>query len=80
MATSSRSTRRCDGPSDGIKIVVTSPSLTTAELSGAVEFVAKPLAGAKFALETSGAAKVTLAGKVSRLLANLTGASKLDGA
>lgn len=64
-------------PSDGIKVVVTSPELTTVELSGAVEFVAKPLSGAKFSLETSGAAKVTLAGKVSRLLADLTGASKL---
>lgn len=67
-------------PSDGIKVVVTSPELTTVELSGAVEFVAKPLAGAKFSLDTSGAAKVTLAGKVARLLANLTGASKLVAA
>lgn len=67
-------------PSDGIKVVVTSPELTTVELSGAVEFVAKPLAGAKFSLDTSGAVKVTLAGKVARLLANLTGASKLVAA
>lgn len=67
-------------PSEGIKVVVTSPELTTVELSGAVEFTAKPLAGAKFSLDTSGAAKVTLAGKVNRLLANLTGASKLVAA
>lgn len=67
-------------PSEGIKIVVTSPSLNTAELSGAVEFTAKPLSGAKFTIETSGAAKITLSGKVGRLLANLTGASKLEAA
>ncbi len=67
-------------PSRGIKIIVSSPSLTTAELSGAVDFTAKPINGAKFSLETSGAAKVTLGGKVSRLLANLTGACKLEAA
>jgi hypothetical protein len=64
-------------PTDGIKIVITSPSLSGVELSGAVEFQASQLEGAKFALETSGAAKVTLTGKVNRLLASLTGASKL---
>ncbi len=67
-------------PTDGIKVIVTSPELTTVELSGAVEFLAKPLAGAKFSIDTSGAVKVTLAGKVARLLANLTGASKLAAA
>ena len=70
-----------DGPimmSNGIKVMVTSPSLTTAELSGAVEFTAKSLVGPKFFLDTSGAAKVTLSGKTARLLANLTGASKLS--
>ncbi len=67
-------------PSDGIKVVVTSPELTTVELSGAVGFEAKSLAGAKFSLDTSGAVKVTLAGKIGRLLANLTGASKLVAA
>ncbi|MGH8162958.1 MAG: head GIN domain-containing protein [Rhodanobacteraceae bacterium] len=67
-------------PSDGIKVVITSPSLNQAELSGAVEFTASQLSGATFALETSGAAKVTLSGKVNRLLASLTGASKLMAA
>ncbi len=67
-------------PTDGIKIVVTSPSLTTAELSGALEFTASPLTGDKFVIQTSGAAKVTLSGQVNRLLADLTGASKLDAA
>ena len=67
-------------PTHGIKIAITSPSLAGASLSGAVEFTAAPISGATFALETSGAAKVTLAGKVNRLLASLTGASKLKAA
>jgi len=65
-------------PTDGIKVVVTSPSLGTAELSGAVEFTAASLSGEKFVLQTSGATKVTLNGQVNRLLADLTGASKLE--
>ncbi|MGI8431327.1 MAG: head GIN domain-containing protein [Chthoniobacterales bacterium] len=65
-------------PTDGIKVVVTSPSLGTAELSGAVEFTAASLSGEKFVLQTSGATKVTLSGQVNRLLADLTGASKLE--
>ncbi|HEY2801629.1 MAG TPA: head GIN domain-containing protein [Chthoniobacterales bacterium] len=67
-------------PTDGIKVVITSPSLNQAEFSGAVEFTASQLSGATFALETSGAANVTLSGKVNRLLASLTGASKLMAA
>lgn len=65
-------------PTDGIKIVITSSSLVGAELSGAVELNATQLSGSKFVLETSGAAKITLTGKVNRLLASLTGASKLE--
>jgi hypothetical protein len=64
-------------PTHGIKVIINSPSLTGASLSGAVELDAAQLSGATFALETSGATKVTLAGKVNRLLASLTGASKL---
>ena len=67
-------------PTHSIKIVMTSPSLAGASFSGALNFDAAQLSGATFALETSGAAKVTLAGKVNRLLANLTGASKLQAA
>jgi hypothetical protein len=67
-------------PTHGIKVVITSSSLSGASLSGAVELNAAQLSGAIFALETSGAAKVTLAGKVNRLLASLTGASKLQAA
>ena len=67
-------------PTHGIKITLTSPSLAGASLSGAVELDASQISGATFALETSGATKVTLAGKVNRLLASLTGASKLKAA
>ncbi len=67
-------------PTDGIKIVITSPTLSTVELSGALELTAQQLSGEKFVLQTSGAAKVTLSGRVNRLLADLTGASKLEAA
>jgi len=67
-------------PTRGIKIAITSPALTGASLSGAVKFDAAQISAATFALETSGATRVTLAGKVSRLLASLTGASKLKAA
>lgn len=65
-------------PSHGVKVAITSPSLDGATLSGAVKLNADRLSGATFGLETSGATKVTLAGKVNRLLASLTGASKLE--
>jgi hypothetical protein len=64
-------------PTDGIKVAITSPSLTGASLSGALRFEASQLSGGTFALETSGASRVTLSGKIDRLLASLTGASKL---
>ena len=67
-------------PTRGIKIAITSPSLAGASLSGAVELNASQISGGTFALETSGATKITLAGKVNRLLASLTGASKLKAA
>ena len=67
-------------PTRGIKIAITSPSLAGVSLSGAVELNASQISGGTFALETSGATKVTLAGKVNRLLASLTGASKLKAA
>jgi hypothetical protein len=64
-------------PTRGVKIAITSPTFTGADLSGATELDATRLSGEKFALETSGATKVTLSGKVNRLIASLTGASKL---
>ncbi|HEY1582946.1 MAG TPA: head GIN domain-containing protein [Chthoniobacterales bacterium] len=64
-------------PTHGIKIAISSPSLAGASLRGALRFDATQLKGPTFALETSGASKVNLSGKVNRLLASLTGASKL---
>ena len=65
-------------PSDGVRIVITGPSLGGADLSGALRLEASQLSGDGFALETSGASKVTLTGRVNRLLASLTGASRLN--
>jgi hypothetical protein len=65
-------------PSHGVKVVITSESLGGAELSGALKLSASQLSGDRFALDTSGATKVTLSGQASRLLASLTGASRLN--
>jgi hypothetical protein len=64
-------------PTHGIKVVISSDSLAGAQLSGAARFDVSGLSGAGFTLSTSGATKTTLAGKVTRLLADLTGASQL---
>jgi len=65
-------------PTHGVTVVITSPSLTGAELSGAVKLEAAQLSGDRFALDTSGATKVSLAGRANRLIASLTGASRLN--
>src|SRR5207244_10086930 len=65
-------------PTHGLKIAITSPSLAGASLSGAARFDAAQLSGGSFILETSGASKVLLAGKTTRLVASLTGASQLN--
>jgi len=65
-------------PTHGVTVVITSQSLTGAELSGAVKLEATQLSGDRFALDTSGATRVTLAGHANRLIASLTGASKLN--
>jgi hypothetical protein len=65
-------------PTHGIKVVIASPTRTAARIRGAVRFTAKQLTGSKFALEASGASRVSLDGTVDELLADLTGASELD--
>jgi hypothetical protein len=67
-------------PTDTIKVVISSPTRSAAELTGACRLTASQLTGARFALETTGAAKVTLDGNVDELLAETTGASKLSAA
>jgi hypothetical protein len=64
-------------PTHGIKVVISSPTRTAARLTGATRLTANKLSGAKFAVESSGAATVTLDGAVDKLLADMTGASEL---
>ena len=71
-------TREQIWPTHGIKVVISSPTRTGARIRGAVKLTAKQLTGPKFALEGSGASRVSLDGNVDELLADMTGASKLD--
>ena len=64
-------------PTHGLKVAVTSPSLTGVSLSGAADLVAHGITGPVFAVESRGAASITLDGTVDELLADLTGASEL---
>ena len=64
-------------PTHGIKVIVSSPTLNGAQFRGAVRFSALQLSGANFFLESQGASRVTLTGKVGELTAGMTGASKL---
>ncbi len=70
-------TREQIRPTHGIRVVISSPTRAGARISGAVKLAAKQLSGSKFALESRGAARVSLEGKVDELLADMTGASEL---
>jgi len=70
-------TREQIWPTHGIKLLISSPTRTGAKLSGAVKLAARQLSGPKFALESTGAARVTLDGNIGELLADMTGASEL---
>jgi hypothetical protein len=65
-------------PTRHIQVVVRSPKLTGVSASGATRLDAADLNIPKFYLETSGASKITLAGTVDNLLAEMSGATKLD--
>jgi hypothetical protein len=65
-------------PTHGIKVVISSPTRAGAKLSGAVKLTANQISGPKFALESTGAARVTLDGSIDELLADMTGASELN--
>jgi hypothetical protein len=71
-------TREQIWPTHGIKVVISSPTRAGAKLSGAVKFTANQISGPKFALESTGAARVTLDGSIDELLADMTGASELN--
>ena len=64
-------------PTHGIKVVISSRTRTAAKLTGATRLTANQLSGEKFAVESSGAATVTLDGAIDELLADMTGASDL---
>ena len=70
-------TREQIRPTHGIRVVISSPTRAGARISGAVKLAAKQLSGSKFALESRGASRVSLEGKVDELLADMTGASEL---
>jgi Putative auto-transporter adhesin, head GIN domain len=71
------STRRRIHSRRGIKVLVSSSTRSGAKLSGASDLKVPGLTGDKFAIESSGAADVTLDGTVDKLLVDMTGASDL---
>ena len=64
-------------PTRGIKVVISSPTRTGGRIRGAVKLTVKQLSGPTFALESKGAAEVSLDGNIERLLIDMTGASQL---
>jgi hypothetical protein len=70
-------TREQIWPTRGIKVVISSPTRSGAKISGAVRLIANQLAGPRFALQSTGAGRVTLDGNIDELLADMTGASEL---
>lgn len=62
----------------GIKVDVSSPSLSRATLNGAVKLTATNLSGSEFYLEGNGATRAMLTGTVNAMSAELNGASRLD--
>lgn len=65
-------------PTHGIKLVISSPTRAAARIRGAVKLTVKQISATTFALEASGASRVSLDGSVDHLLADMTGASELQ--
>jgi hypothetical protein len=65
-------------PTHGMKVKLSSSSLSGARLTGAVRLAASRLSGKGFYLEGTGATRVTADGAVNELIATMSGASKLD--
>ena len=65
-------------PTHGMKVKLSSSSMTAARLTGAVRLSATRLSGKGFYLEGTGATRVTVDGTVNELLATMSGASRLD--
>lgn len=66
-------------PTKGIKIFVSSASLTDVQLNGAVGMTASNLSGGDLKLESNGASSIIVHGSVTNLEANLSGATRLNG-
>jgi hypothetical protein len=65
-------------PTHGMKVRISSSSLNSARLTGAVRLTATRLAGKGFYLDGTGATRVTADGTVTELMATMSGASKLS--
>ena len=65
-------------PTHGMKVKLSSSSMTAARLTGAVRLSATRISGRGFYLEGTGATRVTVDGTVNELLATMSGASRLD--
>ncbi|MEY2551791.1 MAG: hypothetical protein QOG12_1935 [Verrucomicrobiota bacterium] len=64
-------------PTHGMKVKLSSASMSGARLTGAVRMTATRLSGNGFYLEGTGATRVTVDGTVDELMATMSGASKL---
>lgn len=64
-------------PTRHIKVVASSSQRMGAKLSGAADLNVPALAGGKFAVQSSGAADITLEGTLDELLADMSGATDL---
>ena len=65
-------------PTRGMKVRISSASLSGSRLTGAVRLTATRLAGKGFYLDGTGATRVTVDGSAGELMATMSGASKLD--
>lgn len=65
-------------PTRRITVRISSPSLSGAELNGAVRLNAANMGGPDFFLEANGATRVELRGRLNGLTASMNGASRLD--
>jgi hypothetical protein len=65
-------------PTHGMKVKLSSSSMSAARLTGAVRLSATRLSGKGFYLDGTGATRTTVDGAVTELMATMTGASKLD--
>src|SRR3954454_21449787 len=65
-------------PTHGMKVKLSSASLSGARLTGAVRLTATRLSGKGFYLDGTGATRVTVDGAVNELMATMSGASRLD--